>query len=52
MQAFHCSKAASSWPDAPFQVALRLVEQHRVKRRSEFIGEMIERVQREVVPKQ
>jgi hypothetical protein len=47
-QAFRCSKASSARPDAPFQVALRLVEQHRAKARPELIGEMIERVQREV----
>lgn len=47
-QAFRCSKASTSRPDAPFQVALRLVEQHRAKRRPELVGEMIERVQREV----
>ncbi len=47
-QAFRCSKASSSRPDAPFQVALRLVEQHRAKARPEYVGEMIERVEREV----
>jgi hypothetical protein len=47
-QAFHCSKAASTRPDAPFQVALRLVEQHRTKRQPEYVGEMIERVKRKV----
>jgi len=45
---FHCSKASSSRPDAPFQVALRLVEQHRAKARPEYLGEMIARVEREV----
>ena len=30
-QAFKCSKAASTRPEARFQVALRLVEQHRKK---------------------
>jgi hypothetical protein len=30
-QVFRCSKASSSRPDAPFQIALRLVEQHRTK---------------------
>jgi hypothetical protein len=51
-QAFHCSKASASRPDAPFQVALRLVEQHRAKVRPELVGEMIERVQREVAAEQ
>jgi len=46
--AFRCSKASSSRPDAPFQVALRLVEQHRAKQRPEYVGELIDRVQREV----
>lgn len=35
-QAFRCSKASSARPDAPFQVALRLVEQHRAKHGPEF----------------
>jgi hypothetical protein len=48
MQVFHCSKAASTRPDSPFQVALRLVEQHRAKQRPEYVGEMIARVEREV----
>jgi len=48
MQIFHCSKASSSRPDAPFQVALRLVEQHRAKKRPEYVGDMIARVEREV----
>lgn len=48
MQVFRCSKASSSRPEAPFQVALKLVERHRDKQRPEYIGEMIERVQREV----
>jgi len=30
-QAFNCSKAASTRPDSRFQIALRLVEQHRKK---------------------
>lgn len=47
-QVFRCSKASSSRPEAPFQVALKLVEQHRAKARPELVGEMIERVQREV----
>lgn len=46
--AFHCSKASSSRPDAPFQKALRLVEQHRAKARPEYVGDMIARVEREV----
>jgi hypothetical protein len=46
-QAFKCSKAASTRPDAPFQVALRLVEQHRAKQQPEYIGEMIERIKAE-----
>jgi hypothetical protein len=45
---FRCSKASSSRPEAPFQVALRLVEQHRAKARPEMVGEMIDRVHREV----
>jgi hypothetical protein len=45
---FHCSKASSSRPEAPFQVALKLVEQHRAKARPEYVGEMIARVEREV----
>lgn len=51
-QAFRCSKASSSRPDAPFQVALKLVEQHRAKARPEYVGDMIERVKREVARKQ
>jgi hypothetical protein len=47
-QLFRCSKASSARPDAPFQVALRLVEQHRAKARPEYVGDMIERVKREV----
>jgi hypothetical protein len=47
-QVFRCSKASSNRPDAPFQVALRLVEQHRAKRRPEYVGDMIARVEREV----
>jgi hypothetical protein len=52
MQAFSCSKASSARPDAPFQVALRLVEQHRAKRTPEYVGDMLERVQREVANEQ
>jgi len=51
-QAFRCSKASSSRPEAPFQAALRLVEQHRAKARPEYIGDMIERVKREVASEQ
>jgi hypothetical protein len=51
-QIFHCSKAASTRPDAPFQVALRLVEQHRAKRKPEYVGDLIERVHREVAAEQ
>lgn len=36
-QVFKCSKAASTRPDAPFQVALRLVEQHRAKLGPEYV---------------
>lgn len=35
-QVFRCSKASSSRPDAPFQVALKLVEQHRTKHGPEY----------------
>lgn len=52
MQIFRCSKASSSRPDAPFQIALKLVEQHRAKARPEYVGEMIERVQRDVAAEQ
>jgi hypothetical protein len=52
MQAFRCSKASSSRPEAPFQVALRLVEQHRAKRTPEYISDMIDRVKREVANEQ
>jgi hypothetical protein len=34
--AFHCSKASSNRPEAPFQKALRLVEQHRAKRGPDY----------------
>jgi hypothetical protein len=47
-QAFRCSKASSSRQDAPFQVALRLVEQHRTKRQPEYISELRARVEREI----
>jgi hypothetical protein len=49
---FRCSKASSSRPEAPFQVALKLVERHRAQQRPEYVGDMIARVQREVANEQ
>jgi hypothetical protein len=48
MRVFKCSKASASRPDAPFQVALRLVEQHRMKQPPEYVGDAIARIEREV----
>lgn len=45
---FHCSVTAKSRPDTPYQRALKLVEQYQAPARPEYVGDMIERVKREV----
>lgn len=45
---YRVSRTAKSRPDTPYQKALQLVERLRARQRPELVGDMIERVKREV----